>query len=162
MKRMSGEPLQETDVWKSASREHKAKICQKVAQHMLQLTYNLVIQGFLHADFSPSNVLVKFTSMNGQDPELETVYIVDWGHPGIYTTVLTRLPDKKSRPGFRNDGYSYGNQLTTNFTQEKRPQARMELVRKDTKGRIRNEGCPGHNGIVGKAPLGLVLQLITD
>lgn len=34
--------------------------------------------------------------MNGQDPELETVYIVDWGHPGIYTTVLTRLPDKKS------------------------------------------------------------------
>ncbi|KAH7868728.1 uncharacterized protein C8R40DRAFT_1269035 [Lentinula edodes] len=92
MKRMSGEPLQETDVWKSASREHKAKICQKVAQHMLQLTYNLVIQGFLHADFSPSNVLVKFTSMNGQDPELETVYIVDWGHP----TVLTKLPDKKS------------------------------------------------------------------
>ncbi|KAJ3889075.1 hypothetical protein GG344DRAFT_67391 [Lentinula edodes] len=96
MKRMSGEPLQETDVWKSASREHKAKICQKIAQHMLQLTYNLVIQGFLHADFSPSNVLVKFTSMNGQDPELETVYIVDWGHPGIYTTVLTKLPDKKS------------------------------------------------------------------
>ncbi|KAJ3862872.1 hypothetical protein EV359DRAFT_65278 [Lentinula novae-zelandiae] len=96
MKRMSGEPLQETDVWKSASREHKAKICQKVAQYMLQLTYHLVIQGFLHADFSPSNVLVKFTSMNGQDPELETVYIVDWGHPGIYTTNLTRLPDKNS------------------------------------------------------------------
>ncbi|KAJ3807330.1 hypothetical protein F5876DRAFT_68201 [Lentinula aff. lateritia] len=93
MNRMSGEPLQETDVWKSASREHKAKICQKLAEYLLNLTYKLVTQGFLHA---PSNILVKFTSINGQDPLLATVYIVDWGHPGIYTTILKSLPDQKS------------------------------------------------------------------